>query len=382
VYDELYRELAERRRTTPVRRRSEAPISGDGVTLYRYDDCARVLRDPRTFSSSAYENGLDLVMGRTIISMDEPEHKRHRDLVAHAFHQRALAAWGDQVIAAVCGELIERLRPAGRTDLVADFSLEVPIRVTARILGLPEGDQGEFHRWSIALIDIVENLEQGLAASAALRDYFAGIVEERRRAPRDDVISELVTAEIDGARLDDEAIYSFLRLLLPAGVETTARALPSLLYRLLTHRDQLQAVVRDRTLVPQAIEESLRMDVPAVHVVRVATRDVEIGGVQVPAGSLVTVHLASANRDESRWPDPDRFDIRRPFQQHLTFAAGPHMCLGQHLARMELTISLDALLDGLPGLRLDTDARPPRVTSIAAGSMPGLESLPVVFYPA
>jgi cytochrome P450 len=368
---------AERRRTAPVVTVSDAPGTGEGVTLYRYEDCARVLRDPATFSSGAYEQGIDVVTGRTILSMDDPDHKSHRDLVAHAFRQRALASWGDEVIGEVVDELIDGFQPAGRADLVADFCGELPLRVTARILGLPVEDRARFQRWSTELIDIVDDLERGFAASAALRDYFAGIVEDRRREQREDVISDLVAAEIGGERLADEAIYSFLRLLLPAGVETTARSIPALLLRLLTHPDQLEDVRRDRSLVPQAIEEGLRFDAPVVFVPRQATRDTEIGVVPVAAGQFVTLNLASANRDERRWRDGDRFDIHRPFLQHLTFAAGPHMCLGQHLARMETTMALNALLDRLPGLRLDREARPPRLVGMAA--MPALETLPVVF---
>jgi cytochrome P450 len=377
--EDLFDVFAERRRSSPVWPESVAPGTGPGVTLYRFEDCARALRDPQAFSSSGYEQSIDLVMGRTILSMDDPDHKRHRDLVAHAFRQKALATWGDEVMGAVCEELVSRFRPGGRADLVADFSGEFPIRVTARILGLPPEDHARFQRWSMELIGIAGDLATGFAASGALRDYFAAIVHDRRTDLRQDVISDLVAAEIDGERLSDEAIYSFLRLLLPAGVETTARAIPSLLHRLLTHPEQLQAVTRDRALVPQAIEESLRLDVPVVYVVRVATRDVTIGGVPVPAGSFISLCLASANRDEARWVEPDRFDIDRPFQQHLTFAAGAHMCLGQHLARMEATVALNTLLDRLPGLRLDPDAKPPAVVALNQGSMPALDSLPVLF---
>lgn len=375
--EDQYAEFAERRRSSPVFPRSEAPGTGEGYTLYRYHDCARALRDSQTFSSRSNEQGIDLVMGRTILSMDDPDHKSHRDLVAHAFRQKALATWGDEVIESVCSELIDRFRPAGRADLVAQFAGEFPVRVTARILGLPPDDHSRFQRWSMELIDILDDLDRGLAASAALRDYFAGIANERRRAPRQDLISDLVAAEIDGRHLDEEAIYSFLRLLLPAGVETTARSIPSLLHRLLTHPEQLEAVRGDRSLVPQAIEEGLRFDAPVVYISRQTTRATEIGGVPLPAGAYISLCLASANRDESRWREPDRFDIHRPFQQHLTFAAGPHMCLGQHLARMESTVAVNMLLDRLPGLRLDPEAGPPRLIGLAA--MPALDRLPVVF---
>jgi cytochrome P450 len=376
--EELCRLFAELRRSEPVRPRPASARRGAGFDLYSYEGCARVLRDPQTFSSSAHAASLDRVFGRTIIAMDDPEHKRHRDPVAHIFQQRALAPWADEVIGPACHELIDRFRPSGRADLVADLSLPLPILVTARILGLPAADDERFHRWSLALIEISDDMDRGLAASAELRDYFAGVVRDRRREPRHDIISELVAAEVDGVRLEDEAIYSFLRLLLPAGVETTARSLVSLVRRLLDHPDQLDAVRGDRTLVPQAIEEGLRYDAPSDLVARLATRDTEICGVPVPAGSIVMLHVRSANRDESRWADAERFDVHRPALQHLSFAAGPHMCLGLHLARLESSVVLNAVLDRMPGLRTDPGRPAPRAT-IGSNGMSVLDSLPVLF---
>jgi cytochrome P450 len=377
--EDVHRLLAERRRSTPVRLRLVNPQAGmgPGFDVYRYEDCARVLRDPQTFSSSHYAAITDQLFGRTILSMDDPEHKRYRDLVSHVFQQRALAPFVDDVILPACHELIDRLAPAGRADLVADLSLPLPIVVTARILGLPPDDDGRFHRWSLDLIEMVD-FERGMAASAELREYFADVVGERRRQPGQDVISRLVTAEMDGTRLDDEAIYSFLRLLLPAGVETTARAILSLVRRLLAHADQLADLRRDRSLMTQAVEESLRYDAPAMTVTRSATHDTEIGGVPVPAGSVVVVYLGSANRDEGRWAEPDRFDVHRPPVQNLAFAAGPHMCLGLHLARLETAATVSAVLDRMPGLRPDTSRPAPRVT-VGFNGMSVLDSLPVLF---
>lgn len=381
--EDVYRLFVERRRSEPVK---PASISmglntADGVILYAYDDCARVLRDPQTFSSRGYGETVDLVFGRTIIGMDDPEHKRNRDLVADAFQQRTLASWSDEVIRAVAHELIDQFHPRGRADLVTELGLPLPIKVMSRILGLPEQGDLQFHRWAVDLIEIAEDISRGLEASAALRDYFAGIVVERRREPTNDVISQLVTAQIDDAGLEDEAIYSFLRLLLPAGIETTARSIPFLIRRLLTHPEQLEEVRRDRSLVPQAIEEGLRYDAPAHMVTRIATRDTEIRGIPVPAGSYVSVCLGSANRDERRWVDSERFDIHRPQLQHLAFAAGPHMCLGLHLARMESAIALNAVLDRLPGLRFDPERGGEPGARVPSSGMPALSTLPVVFDP-
>jgi cytochrome P450 len=332
--------------------------------VFGYDDCSYVLRAAKVFSSAAYAETIGLVFGRTVLEMDEPEHRSHRSLVAQAFRERSLARWKPEVIAPVCHELIDRFAARGRAELVNELTSHFPVRVIARILGLPEEDFGQFHRWANDLFCVASDPERGLEASADLCDYFAGIVAERRRRPRDDVVTDLVEAEIDGERLEDEAIYSFLRILLTGGADTTYCASGSTLFLLLNHPEQLDAVRRDRGLVGAAVEESLRLEPPAVGIFRTTTREVGVGGVDLPAGASVYVVLASANHDETRWEDPDRFDILRPHQQHLTFAQGPHMCLGMHLARMETAVLLDAVLDRLPDLRLDPDGGDPHMHGI------------------
>ena len=217
---------------------------------------------------------------------------------------------------------------------------------------------------------------RGVAASEQLRDYFAGILAERRRKPAEDVISVLAQAELDGQRLTDEEIFAFLRLLLPAGAETTYRSSSNLVFALLTHPDQLEAVRRDRALLPRAIEEGLRWEPPLTGIMRVVTKDVELGGAQLPAGSVVSVSVGTANRDEHRWAEPERFDIFRAPQPHTAFALGAHTCLGLHLARMETTVVVNTLLDRLPGLRLDPEADDVHIRGVAFRAP---AHLPVVF---
>jgi cytochrome P450 len=264
----------------------------------------------------------------------------------------------------------------GRADLVRQLTLPFPMTVIADMLGLPRADLTRFHRLGIELIGVSINWERGLAASQKLRDYFAEILEERRRSPADDVISVLASAEHDGLRLTDEEIFSFLRLLLPAGAETTYRSSSNLLVGLLNAPDQLEAVRADRTLVPQAIEEGLRWEPPLLTIMRTVTRDTDLEGVHLPQDAVVVVNLGSANHDESRWDDPERFDIFRPPQQHLAFAFGAHLCLGMHLARMETSVLLNAVLDRLPGIRLDPDADPPAITGMTFRAP---AAVPVVF---
>lgn len=187
------------------------------------------------------------------------------------------------------------------------------------------------------------------------------ILASRRAEPKDDLISALAEAEIDGEKLADEEIYSFLRLLLPAGVATTYRSLGSLLLALLSDPAQLDAIRADRSLLPQAIEEGVRWEPPLLTITRVATRDTELGGVPIPAGSTVMPMLGSANRQEDRYPDPDTFDIFRQARAHLGWGHGVHVCLGMHLARLEMRTAINLLLDRLPNLRLDPDADDPHI---------------------
>jgi len=381
-----YPDFARKRRETPVWKGSllSQAMMPEGIpvaeswTVFRYEDCSRILRDARTFTSTGYDSTIGMVMGHTILGMDDPEHRIHRNLVARAFQERVLARWAPELIGPVCHELVDRFASRGRAELVRELTLEFPVRVISRILGLPEKDFAQFQRWSVELIGLATDIDAGLAASAHLRRYFAEVVAERRAHPRDDVISDLVQADIDGARLEDEAIYAFLRLLLPAGAETTYRSSGNLLFLLLTHPDQLEAVRADRSLVPQAIEEGLRREPPLLTINRTTTTAVEIAGTTIPANSSVTTCLGSANHDESRWGDPERFDIFRPRLPHLAFAHGPHMCLGMHLARMEMRVVLEAVLDRLANVRLDPEAPHPHIRGVIFRSP---DQLPVRFDP-
>ncbi|MFL6681925.1 MAG: cytochrome P450 [Burkholderiaceae bacterium] len=195
--------------------------------------------------------------------------------------------------------------------------------------------------------------------------YFKALLDERRRHPGDDLVSALAQAEVDGEHLPEEILISFLRQLVNAGGDTTYRATSVLLAGLLGNPAQLDAVRQDRSLIPQAIEEALRWDGPVLVATRTPTVDVELGGMMLPAGACLSVATGSANRDPSRFEDPDRFDIFRDRRhRHFAFASGPHVCIGQHLARVEMTRALNALLDRLPDLRLDADLPAPRIHGI------------------
>jgi cytochrome P450 len=332
-----------------------------GWNAFRYDDCSRILRDAKTFTSTGYDATIGMVMGHMILGMDDPEHRAHRNLVMHAFREKALARWEPACIGPIVDELIDRFVGDGEAELVRQLTFEFPVRVIARLLGLPEEDFAQFQRWSIELISLVADIDRGVAASEALRNYFAEVIALRRAHPQEDVISDLVTAEVEGEHLTDEAIYSFLRLLLPAGAETTYRSSGNLLYLLLTHPDQMEALRADRSLLPQAIEEALRFEPPLLAINRTTTCEVEIGGVTLSAGENISPNLGSANHDETRWANPETFDIFRPALPHLAFAHGPHMCLGMHLARLETRAVINRVFDRLPNLTLDPGDTDPHI---------------------
>jgi cytochrome P450 len=378
-----YTELARIRREEPVQRLDVSGMpheeSKPVVMVYRYEDVAQVLRDNETFSSAIILTFFGDALGKYVmLGMDEPEHRRHRALVSAAFSQKALARREHELVEQVGNELVDRFADRGRADLVREFTFPYPTQIIAGLLGLPPEDYPQFQRWSISLLSITVNRERGLAASKALREYFIPILAARREEPRDDLISSLAQAEIDGEKLADEEIFSFLRLLLPAGVETTYRSTGNLLFGLLSNPDQLDAVRSDRSLIPQAIEEAVRWEPPLLVITRVVTRDTELAGVPIPAGSSVMPMLGSANRDEERWADPDRFDIFRPAKPHIGFGYGVHVCLGMHLARLEMRVALNLLLDRLPNLRLDPDGDDPHIRGQVFRSP---TSLPVLFGP-
>jgi cytochrome P450 len=365
-------------KTTMARRDEKAPKPPLIFSVFRHEYVREVLADPKRFSSDGYAISMGHVMGKTILQMDPPEHLRHRALVAKAFRPRVLEKWNDELIAATVTELIDGFAADGHADLVPQLTFPFPVQVIARILGLPRTDWPHFQKLSTELIGVMQSWERGLAASRELRSYLAEIIADRRRQPMDDLVSELVVAEVDGQRLADDEIYPFLLLLLPAGVETTYRSSGSLLFGLLSHPKWLDGVRADRDLLPQAIEEGLRWEPPVVNVMRVAAEDVELGGVHIPQGALVVLSLGAANRDPASFAGPDDFDIFRDAKQHVAFGDGPHMCLGMHLARLESRVMLNAVLDRLPNLRLDPAAPDPHVHGLVFRSPP---SLPVLFDP-
>jgi cytochrome P450 len=379
-----YTELNRLRREEPVQKIEIPGIPGEEgkpiFMVYRYEEAQQMLRDNETFSSSIIIQAFGDVFGKHVmLGMDEPQHGRHRALVSKAFSQKALARWEDELVTKIGNALIDRFADCGSADLVKEFNFPYPTLIIAGLLGLPQEDYAQFQKWSISLLSFTVNPERGREASQALAEYFRPILEARRKDPRDDLISGLATAEIDGEKLSDEEIFSFLRLLLPAGVETTYRSLGNLLFALLSNPDQLDAVRADRSLLPQAIEEAVRWEPPLIMITRVASRDTELGGVRIPAGCSVMPILGAANRQDERYADPNHFNIFRDVKPNIGWGHGVHVCLGMHLARLEMRVALNLLFDRLPNLRLDPATEDPYIRGQAFRSP---TSVPVLFDPA
>jgi cytochrome P450 len=390
-FEEFNRAMGAEGDATPyptfARLRAEAPVhpgvpdlgavaydEGSTFTAYAYDAVHTILGDGDIFSSAGYGEVMGVLMGRSILQMDEPEHHAYRSILQQAFTRTEMQRWEVELVGPLVNGMIDEFADDHRADLVRQLLFMFPVRVIAALLGLPEEDLPRFHRLAVQLIGATTvDWDRALEASAALRDYLAGIVDERRRRPAEDMISVLVQAEHDGQRLTDEEIYAFCRLLLPAGAETTYRSSSNLLFGLLTHPDQHDAVAADRSLVPMAIEEGIRWEPPLLIISRTTTRDTDVCGVPIPAGASVVCSLGSANHDETRWPDAERFDIFRERRPHIGFAHGTHMCLGMHLARMETQVALGALVDRLPGLRLDPAAPDPYISGRVFRAPPRLD---------
>ncbi|GFG50256.1 cytochrome [Mycolicibacterium agri] len=341
--------------------------SGDGAptfTAYTFDTVKAIFTDNITFSTRCYEDVVRPLQGPTILEMQEPEHAIYRKLHEFAFARSSMKRWDAELVGPLVDKTIGKIKDTKQADLVDSVFMPIPVRVIAALLGLPDSDVLHFHRLAIDLLGFRGDMDCALAASAKLKEYFVGILAEKRKAPKDDMVSILAEAEVNGVKMTDEQIYGFMRNLLPAGAETTSRSTANLAYALLSHPDQLEAVRADRSLLPQAIEEGIRWETPLLNFMREVTCDTEIGGVQIPAGATMMLNLGSANHDETRWEEPEQFNIFRERKPHIGFAHGAHVCLGMHLARLETTKIFNALFDELPALRLDPDGPAPYITGM------------------
>jgi cytochrome P450 len=330
-------------------------LMGVNYMITRYADVEAVLKDGKTFSSRANARGIGIVMGRTILEMEGKEHVRFRNIISPFFSPRAMKAEMPDVVTGVINRTIDAFAGAGSAELVHQFTFTFPMQVMATVIGIPVADYHAFHRMAIDLISVGDDPAKGFQAAQDLVEYLTPLMAQRQAEPTNDLLSKLMHAEVEGTRLTAEEVLGFLRLLLPAGAETTYRLTGSCLYALLTHPEVYEEVRADRSAIDLLIQETLRWESPVQFVSREPTEDVEISGHPVPAGGLLSVVVGSANRDERHYSEPDRFDLHRKNDDHLAFGFGAHFCAGSHLALLEARTALNALLDRLPNLRLDAE---------------------------
>jgi cytochrome P450 len=344
--------------------------------VFRYADVLTVLNDYSRFSSQAF--GLSGGFFRdTLISKDPPDHRKLRNLVNQAFTPRAVARLADR-ITQITQELLGQVREQGKMDVVADIAFPLPAKVIAEMLGVPSEDWNIFQRWArIGDSEPIQARQEGRSMREEMFDYFSKLLEERRRAPREDLVSALSTAEVDGERLSEKELVSFCTLLLAAGQETTKNLIANAIVCFTDHPDAMHRLTREPALMPTAIEEVLRYLPPVWFLFRLTKGDVELAGQHIPANQMVLAWTASANRDPVQFSDPDRFNIEREPNRHLAFGHGVHFCVGAPLARLEARIALPMMLEQLKNLQ--------RVKSIPimvhTGIVFVIRSLPITFQP-
>ena len=378
------------------RLREENPVHPGpigGLVLTRHADCLTVLRHPAASSDerngelfkaldAAGEIDHELSDNRPFLFLDPPDHTRLRRLVSKAFTPRTVERLRPRVQALV-DELLDAVADAGSMELIEDLAYPLPVQVISEMLGVPPEDHERFKGWSKDLArgldpDFIlppEVLERRNQAVTAFSEYFLELIAERRRSPRDDLLSALVAAEDEGDRLTEQELLSTCTLLLVAGHETTVNLIANGTLALLRNPDQLQRLRDDPSVARSGVEELLRYDPPVQLTGRVALEDIELDGATVEAGTFALLLLASANRDPDAFPDPDRLDLGRTDNHHLAFGFGAHFCLGAPLARLEGEIALTTLVRRCPDLALAIDT--PRYKENLI--LRGLAELPVSF---
>lgn len=399
---DLYAVSREKRQTTPV-------MEGDFMAslsvpthagqrhghptyaVFKYNDIKAVLQDAATFTSGFIAKGLGTFFGGDgliIIAMDGDQHRKARGLLQPVFTPQSVNPWRAEIERSIREEFIAPLVPNKRADLM-DFALYFPIRVIYALIGFPQENIGDFYEYAAMGLTILAGpkndpaeeeaaRQNAVSASQGLYDAVIKLVAQRRAegASGDDLISRLIRAEFEARRLDDMEIATFVRSLVAAGGETTTRTFSSVMTLLLQRPALLARVRNDRSLVSKLIDEAIRFEPTSTVKVRQAARDVEIGGVMIPQGALVQCVIASANRDEDIFENADEFDIDRKLKPSFTFGYGPHMCIGQFVAKLELSAAVNAVLDLFPNVRLDPDQPAPQ---IQGGQLRGASSIPVIW---
>jgi len=361
--------------------REHAPVywdaAGEVWGITRYEDVVALSRDTATWRNSG---GIrpDSPAMQYMIDMDDPDHRKRRALVNKGFTPRRVQE-REARIREIAVDLVERAKARGRFDFVHDVAAWLPLVVIGDMLGVEPADHARLLAWSEAMIlgTGATTLARMQDAAQAFEEYVAyqrRVIADRRARPRDDLVSILVHAEIDGERLDDEELVMEALLILIGGDETTRHVLSGGMYQLLLHPEQRATLARAPARIPTAVEEMLRWVSPIQNMARTAARDVELRGQRIRAGEKAILLYPSANRDAAVFADPFRFDVARTPNEHVAFGIGAHFCLGANLARLELRVLVEEVLQRIPDLALATDEPPPRR---ASNFISGLEALPV-----
>jgi cytochrome P450 len=355
--------------------------------VFRYEEVNNVITDHNLFSSerrqrafprsrnttmaaTSAQNGRKRQVGRSLLVMDPPQHRQYRNLVTPSFSPRALSRLVGR-ITTITQELLDQVRSIGRMDVVTDIAYPLPTIVIAEMLGVPTSDRPLFKQWADGLLSRQlsdaeffkpeeeqrddPEMQHLTRIFEEMSDYFEAMLEDRRRQPREDMMSELLAAEVDGERLSMDDTISFCILLLLAGHVTTTNLLGQAIRCFDEHPDALEQVRKQPELMPGAIEEVLRYASPVWRLIRTTTAEVTIEGVTIPADSVVFGWLASANRDKRQFPEPERFDITRHTHRHIAFGHGIHFCIGAPLSRLETSIALPMMVEQLPELHIVHD---------------------------
>jgi cytochrome P450 len=357
-------------RVVPVRY-----LAGTAWLMVRHEDVARAFRDAVHFPASAAHGRYSLpVQGKTLLCMEAEEHRIHRALVAAAFQPQAVQALSAPLLRPLANELIDGFGARRELDLVAEYCHRYPLRVITRLLGIPQQNEARLLDWVTGLFDYPFNPEHALRARDEFEAFLLPIIHARRSAPREDLISRIAAARVEGQRLSDTDILSFVKLLFPAGADTTYLTLGSMMNAVLADGSLRQRLLSDPALIPAAVEETVRLFGAVCLMPRYTETGATVAGVEIPPDSWVLFGVRPAGRDAAVYPDPERFDLVRHPQRLVSFGGMPHFCLGIHLARAELAVSLELLLRRLPGLRLSAGVMPATLAVLR-----GVRRLPVAF---
>lgn len=338
------------------------------MSVFSYDDVIGVLRDPINWKSYINGDGFGAAVDNSLFTaMDGDEHQRYRKLFQPPFQLPVIKSMNESLIRPIIKkDFIDKLQPKGKADLVRDFSLPFPVRVVYAIFGFPEDTEAsmKFAGWALRILGGPQvdpevykvTMPAAMEAGMQLYQHVLPIIQARRAQSEqaDDLIGFLLKLERDGDKLTDDEIATFVRMLLLAAAETTSRSFANMLVQLFDNPEVMEEVRNDRSLIPKLITETMRLEPTAAYLARIADKDMELSGKSVPKGTAVSLCIAAANRDPSKYERPDELWINRPMRPVLSFGFGPHTCMGMHIAKVEMEAALDMLLD-FPNLRLDPD---------------------------